>query len=209
MIAEHEWETLSLLIEEAWPGEFDDSAAKAWRVLLDDFDGRQVLLAIKLLVTRGGTFRPSVAEIVAEIRRDPGKPTWSEAAMLIFGKGGILKARTQRTKGSWDAGEREKADDEAAWERAAVLHPLAAAFVRLEGLSRLREVAVDLTDPQYGEATRKRLGESWERFCEANEHRDVAALVSGRRGEGLGKLDPLAALGRRAPELAEANGGHR
>ena len=193
MIESREWDALCLLIEEAWPGEFDDRAAKAWRLLLDGYTAMQVSDAITGLLARGGTFRPAVSEIIAEIRRDPGKPTFAEACMLIFGRGGVLRARTQVRKASWEAGERDRLDDEAGWQRAGELHPMVGAFVRSQGLDRLRSLRLD--DPEYGAARRKQLAVEWEEFADANETRDVAGVVAGRSGRGeLGRVDPLCAL---------------
>jgi hypothetical protein len=195
MISATEWEQLCSLIEEAWPGEFDDQAARAWRLLLDGFAATDIVAALKGLLARGGTFRPSVAEIIAEIRRDPGRPTFAEAFTLIYGRGGVITARTHVRKASWEAGERDRLNDEAAWERAAELHPLIGAFVRTQGLERLR--SLDFDDPEYGAARRKLLADEWEAFVDVNETRDVAELVAGRRGEPggkLGRFDPLRAL---------------
>ncbi len=206
MISPTEWDALCLLIEEAWPYPFDDAAAKAWRVLLDDYDAAQVFAAIKACVARGVSERPSVSILVAEIRRDPGKPTWAEAYTLIFGRYGVLRARTTVRKSCWDEGERDRLNDEAAWERAGELHPLVGAFVRSQGLDRLRSLRLD--DPEYGAARRKQLADEWEEFVDANETRDVAVLVAGRSGRGeLGRFDPLHALDlpRRAlPPVEEA-----
>jgi hypothetical protein len=191
VISPAEWDSLCLLIEEAWPYPFDDTTAKAWRVLLDDYDAGQVLEAVKACVARGMVDRPAVSALVAEIRRDASKPTWSEACTLIFGRGGVLRARTHVRKASWDAGERDRLNDEAAWLRAGELHPLIGAFVRSQGLDRLR--SLNLEDEEWGGARRTLLAEEWETFAEANEARDVAALAAGRRGE-LGRFDPLRAL---------------
>lgn len=200
MISQRDWEGLCSLIQEAWPGEFDEHTAKAWRVLLDDFDGAQVLAAVKACLARGGRWRPAVSEIVAEIRRDPGKPTFAEALRLIYGPGGVLRARTRVRKARWELGEHERLNDEAAWECVAVLHPLIGAFVQRQGLERLR--AMDLDDPEWGQARRKLLADEWEEFVDVAETRDVAALVAGRRGE-LDRFDPLRALGPRRLEIEE------
>jgi DNA-binding transcriptional ArsR family regulator len=198
MITPDEWDGLSLLIEEWWPGEFTDATATAWRMALDDFGAERALAGLKACLARGGRFRPSVAEIVGEIRCDPSRPTFSEALTLIYGRGGVLRARTGVRKGSWEAGERDRLNDEAVWDRAAELPPLIGAFVRMQGLDRLRRL--DLDDPEYGGARRKQLADEWEAFVEAHENRDVAALVAGRRGE-LGRFDPLRVLD--GPRLLE------
>lgn len=200
MITPDEWESLCLLIDEGWPGEFSDASAKAWRLFLDDYDVEQVFVAIKALVARGGTFRPSVAEVVAEIRRDPLRPTFIEMVRLVFGSSGVLRARTPVRKASWEAGERDALDREAMMLRAAQMHPLIGAFVDREGLDRLRALGLD--DEEWGEARRRQLQVDWDAFVEAHEGREVAAIASGRRGE-LGRFDPLAVLDPRvtAPQI--------
>jgi len=170
VITDTEWETLCLLIEEAWPGEFDDSAAKAWRVFLGDYDADAVAAGLKACVARGGRFRPAVAEIVAEIRSDPSRPTFDEAYQMIYGPGGVL-----------------------GFKRSGVtVSPWVVAFVASCGQERLRLLEVD---GEYGELNRKELRQSWEQFLEANETRDIAALAAGgpRRGR-LGRFDPLEVL---------------
>lgn len=121
MLSPAEWESLSLLIEEAWPGEFDDHAAKAWRVLLDDFNAAEVLRALKACVAHGGTFRPSVAEVVGEIRRDPSRPTFDEAYRMIYGPGGVLGVKRS----------------------GATISPWVTGFVQRYGIDRLRFLEVD------------------------------------------------------------------
>jgi hypothetical protein len=191
-----EWETLCLLLEEGWPGEFTEATARAWRLLLDDFSAEQVLVAIKSLVARGGTFRPSVAEVTAAIRKDPSAPTFTEAYALIYGKGGVIRARPKYAGRLITDEDRNRA----MLDRASELHPLVAAFVNRYGLHRLRMLEVD--DPEYGELRRKELAGEWDQFCEAMEGRDVAALVSGRRGE-IGRFDPMSVLGAKPAQIEQ------
>lgn len=196
MITPEQWETLCLLIEEGWPGEFDDSAAKAWRLFLDDYDAEQVLVAVKSLVARGGRFRPSVAELVAQIRHDPSTPTFEEAYRLIYGARGVLRARPSETSFR-DGSAMARAYHEARLARAHELHPLVATFVERCTPDWLG--ALEVNHPDYSELRRKELREAWDRHCEAMDGRDVAALASGRRRGELARLDPLAALGMRKP----------
>lgn len=201
MIAPLEWQQLAGLIEEWWPGEFDEPKANAWRIALDDFDAAEVLGALKMLLARGGTFRPSVAELIGEIRRDPTKPTFEEAYQLIYGPRGVMRA-TPRPGGRYDnEAAMLKARNDARLERAQQLHPLVAEFVYRYGVDRLSRLEVD--DPDYGQLRLKDLRDAWDRHCEAMEGRDVAELVAGQAGRlrGLGRFDPLRALpasGRRS-----------
>lgn len=169
MIAPAEWETLCLLIEEGWPGEFDDAAAKAWRVFLDDYEPEEVLVALKALVARGGRFRPSVAEVVAQIRQDPSRPTFEEAFQQLYGPGGIF--------GFTRSG--------------VVISPWVLKFADRYGRDRLRLLAVD--DPDEGKWARKELAEAWDRFLEATEGRDIAQIAT-RSTRGLKRVDALAVI---------------
>lgn len=192
MITPDEWETIALLIDEGWPGEFTDAAAAAWRVFLDDYDADRVLTALKVIVARGGRFRPSVAEVAAEINVDRGAPTFIEAYQLIYGGRGVLAARP---KGSlwWDTpAQRERAYEDAARERAAEMHPLVGRFIDRYGIGRLRMLALD--DPEFGAVRRRELQADYEHLTEAMEGRRLESIAAPRRNE-LAKLDPLAALG--------------
>lgn len=200
MIEPDEWASLCLIIEEGWPGEFTDAAEQAWRLLLDDYDAGQVLAAVKGLVARGGAFRPSVAEVVAEIRRDPSRPTFEEMCWLVFGPGGILKARPAPGGRYDNEAHMLKARDDAALDRAREFHPLVSSFVERFGVARLR--TLDLEDPEYGELRRRDLREAWDRHREAMEGREVTALVAGRR-DGLRALDPLAAVGAPRKQITQ------
>lgn len=187
MIDPDEWDTLCLLIEEGWPGEFTDAAAKAWRVFLDDYDAGQVLAAVKILVARGGRFRPSVAEVAAQIRQDPSAPTFEEAYALIYSPKGILWGRS-------NGAAKEFA------QRG--VHPLVGSFAVRYGIERLRMLEVD--HETYGSVKRKELRDAWDRHLEASEGRDLAALMAPRE-KSLGRLDPLAALGASRPELGSGD----
>ncbi len=203
MISADEWATISMLIDEGWPGEFTASSATAWRVFLDEYDATQVLGALKVLVARGSTFRPSVAEVVAQIRDDPTVPTFAEACQLIFGPGGVMHARTKVRKVFWEIGERDRLNEIAGWERASDMHPLIGAFIEREGFSRLRDL--NLEDEQYGAMRRAQLQKSWDAHCEAMRGRELAAVAQGRRGE-LGSFDPLVVLRLQKPAEITSGG---
>ena len=186
------WTMFCALMRRGWPGEFTGADATAYRVLLDGTDPPQVVEALRRLLLRGQRFRPSAAELLGELRADPSRPTFAEAYRLIFGKGGVLRARPATTR--W-ASERERLArfDDAARARAAGMHPLVAAFVDRQGLDRLR--SLPLEDPDWGEKHRRDLEQQWDTHVEAFDGREVAALATGRgRGE-LERFDPLAALG--------------
>lgn len=153
-------------------------------------------------------FPPSAAELLGLARHDPSTPTFVEAYRLIYGTRGVLRARPRET--SWpDEGERGRAYRQAAYDRAAEMHPLVASFVVRYGVNRLRMLEVD--HPDYGDLKRKDLEAAWMAHCEAMDGRDLAAIAQPpRSGEGLRQFDPLAALGAKPPALPESSTeGHR
>lgn len=192
VMTDQEWDAIASLLEHGWPGGFSEEAGDAYRVFLATRDAGAVLAALQRLVQRGGTFRPSAAEIVAALDPDPGRPTFEEAYAALFGPRGVVHARP----------------DEAAMERAERVHPYLAAFVRVQGLDRLRTIGVD--DPDYGAIERHRLREAWDRNVEAcdgrvREGRALSAL--GQGGGDLRRLDPLAALYPDGGALPQLTGG--
>lgn len=200
-----QWDAFCGLLEEAWPGEFDDQTSGSWRILLDGIAPATATEALRRLLLEGHRFRPSVSEVLAAARRDPSKPTFDEALELIYGAGGIMRARPSELRWA-DEGERLAAYRRAALERAAQTHPLVHAFVARQDLDRLRGLA--LNDPQWGEKRRADLERAWNEHVETWDGRGVAALASGER-LGLQKFDPLAALGRAGitparPQLEES-----
>ena len=136
----------------------------------------------------GSDFPPSAPNLAAAALKDPSAPTFDEAVQIIAH---VLKARTSVRKSWWEYGERDALNREAMLERAATVHPKVQRFIRDQSLDRLRRR--DLDDPEYGQARRKQLRTAWEEFSETYDGREVASLVSARRGE-LGSFDPLAAL---------------
>lgn len=217
---EVEWEAFATLLEEAWPGEFDDSAREVYRLLLGDLEPVPAGEALKRLLYSGQRFRPSVAELLAALRDDPGRPTFEEAVLLIFGGAGccgILDARpAQRVFYDDEEGLepwRSAAQKKRAAERDAIdqacraAHPLIGGFVLRQGIDRLRLMPLD--DPDHGHFRRRELREAWDAHVGAFDGRETAALAAGgRRGE-LGRLDPVAALGVRGAGLLPAGGEER
>jgi hypothetical protein len=188
-----EWGAICLLLDKGfkWREPFGKAQSSAYRMLLEGYSAEQLMTVIRALVARGQVFGPTPGEIVAEIRCDPSRPTFVEAYALIYGKGGILRARSAESTFG-DEGERGRAYRAAQRARAAGMHPLVASFVDRYGLDRLE--VLPLNDPEFGDAKRRELERSWDDHVEAMEGRDVRALASGRRGEGLARLDPLSAL---------------
>jgi len=153
-----QWDAIGLLLENGWPGEFDDAAQGAYTALLTGYDPEHVLIALRVLVRKGGTFRPSVSEIAAIIDGDPGRPTWGEAYRLLFGARGFLTVRPER----------------AAIERAEAKHPLLAAFIRMEGFDRLSMLPVN---GDHGELVRRDLERAWNSLGERADQRRASGMA--------------------------------
>lgn len=204
-MTDEQWDAIAMLLDKGfkWKQPFGEASAAAYRVLLDGYDGEQIASALRMLIARGQVFGPTPGELVALIHHDPSRPTFDEMCRLVYGRGGILRARPRAS--SWpDAAARDRAYHQAAMDRAAQLHPLVATFVDRVTLDWLRNLALDHDD--YGELNRKDLLARWEAHVEAMDGRDVAAIASGRRREGLQRFDPLAALGLRQPARLGSGG---
>jgi hypothetical protein len=193
----------------SWPSQVAQWGREGIAAYLSELAARditpdQALVAIRACPA-GQKWPPSAPELAGLVRRDAAIPTGPEALELIFGRGGVLSARTPIRKGSWNAGERDAANKQAMTERAAGMHPLIGAFIEREGgLERL--VRLDLDDLEYGEVRRHQLVMSWHEHVSACADRELSAIAAGRRNEGLQRLDPLAALRLAAP-VAEITGG--
>lgn len=200
-----EWEAFCAIVEEAWPGEFDDSTAKAWRVLFRKVEPAVAVGGVERLMLEGRKWRPSASEVLGEGRRDPSKPTFDEVLALLYGRGGVFQAREPSGPyaGVYEIAQARQAARE---ERLRGLHPLVVAFVYRQGMERL--ATLPLNDEEYGELRRKELRGSWEEHCEAFDGREIAVLAAGGdRREGLRQLDPLAGLpGRLRPVPALESG---
>ena len=191
----------------SWPSQVNSWGEDAIEAYLAELQARGVAADAALVAIRacpaGQRFPPSAPELAALARTDAAAPTFSEAAALIFGPGGVMKARTGARKVFWEIGERDRLNEIAGWERVSEMHPLIGAFIEREGFSRLRDL--NLEDEQYGAMRRAQLQKSWEAHCEAMRGRELAAVAQGRRGE-LGSFDPLTALRLQKPAEI-TNGG--
>lgn len=201
---EQQWDVFSGLVAEAWHGEFEPAAEDAWRILLESVEPAAATEALRRLLLEGRQHRPSVSELLAEVRADPSKPTFDEAFRLIFGRGGALLADAH---GMFEDLSKERvARKRAILERAQSMHPLIASFIERQGIDRLLTLRVD--DHEWGEKRRFDLEGAWDRHVEAFDGREVAALASGRP-DHLRQLDPIAALGISAPPTAALPEGNR
>ena len=194
------WRPVARALLGSWPERVGLWGKEGVAAFIEELQARGVTTGGALAAIRScdehQRFPPSAPELAALARRDPSAPTFAEAYAAIYGPRGVLRARPPYPPGGWSGSELQAACDELALQRAFERHPLLGAFIRAYGLARLRMLEVD--DPDYGEIRRKELRSDFEQYVAANEHREVAALVAGRRGS-LGRLDPLAALGLQAP----------
>ena len=181
----------------SWPGTISTWGREAFAAYIGELEARGltaegVLIAIRTWPA-GSDFPPSAPNLASAARKDPSQPTFEEAWVQIRE---VLKARTTVRKSWWEAGERERLNEQAILERSQQpdVHPLVASFVARQGVGHLRGLGLDDPGNEFAGARRHELREAWEQHVEAMDGREVASLVSGRRGE-LGAFDPLAALG--------------
>lgn len=175
-----EWETIALLVDNCWRGEFNEVQSSSYFTLLQQFSHGEVMAGLQLLIERGKPFVPSVPEIVEAIRslQAPVLPSWSEVW------GAMPLALKQRT------------DDEATEVMREKCGKVAAAFIRSEGIQRLKYV--EFFDPQYGNHRVRELQQRWTEFADRSVQRlrngHALEAAGGRRGT-LGKIDPFGYLG--------------
>ena len=203
------WSDVANVLLGSWPGYVSSWGREALAAYIAELEARGMTpeQALAGLRTWTGDAPPNVPELVAGVREDPERPTFEEACRLIYGPGGIFRARP--APGRYDnEAQMIGARREAAAARALELDPWVAAFVHSVGIDWLAGLEVDHDD--YGAIRRRELKESWERFVERTDRRDLARLASGRRRGGLGRVSPLETLGLRAtPELESAHAAPR
>lgn len=203
-----DWDAISILLDKGfkWREPFGEIQAGAYRMLLDGYSSEQVMVAVRALVVDGQVFGPTPGEIVARIRQDPSTPTFEEAYELIYGKGGIVRARPTGNLTFGDQASLLRAYHQARVQRAQQVHPRVGSFVLRYGINRLYELP--LHDPVYGDVKRRELEAAWNRHVEAMDGREVAAIAAGDRSRGaLRLLDPLAALGGHTVPAGELEAG--
>lgn len=187
-----EWDVFTLLVEEAWKGEWTNRKAKAYGLLLDSYEPAAVIDALRSLAGKGGPFMPTVPEIIGAIVEDVTVPTWTEAFELL---GRATHAACRRGRGS------DEQIQAAIVERLSSQHPYLAAFAGQVGAKRLRYAPFD--DPDEGKWERKRLREEWDQFVERadgrrREGRPIELDAPARRREltsGPRRLDSAALIG--------------
>ena len=151
---DEQWDAFCALVQASWTGEFNDADRQAWRILLDDVEPQQAIVALKRLLYSGRKFypRPAVADLMAELRQEPDRPTFAEAYPLVY-----KAAAAQRISPATP--------------------PLIAAFVERQGIRRLGQLPLD--DPQWGEKHRRDLEAQWDEHVETWDGRQIARLASG------------------------------
>lgn len=148
-------------------------------------------------------FPPSAATAAKIARQDASAPTFDEAWKVIMRAltaPGYAEARRQQiaeTGSTFVSDEDDRALEHRARQDAiADAHPLVRRFVDVLGWGKL----ADATEGDYAGPRQHELRERWAEMAHAVEGREIAALASGSGREGLHRLDPVGALGRK--ELA-------
>jgi len=164
-----QWESIALLIDNCWRGEFDDTMSSSYFTMLGRFDHEEVMTALHACVETGRPFIPTVPEIVAEIRRqqEPELPSWTE----VWDQMRFVLSRCRN-------------EDDAVTLLGENCGPVAAAFLRTEGFERLQHEP--LLDPDYGPLRVKELRLRWLEFAERSAER----IKQGRAIEAHARTAP-------------------
>lgn len=184
-----EWQAISLLIENCWRGEFDDTRSASYFAMLRQFDPEDVMAALHAIIENGSPFIPSVPEIVVEIRKfqTPPLPSWSEV---------------------WDRIQyvlRRCLTEDEAVELLNELHPVAGAFLRTEGFERLQHEP--LLDPDYGALRVRELHQRWREFSEVKHEKMRQGMAIESRARSRNGLTQFSAAGLIAEVSEDASEG--
>jgi hypothetical protein len=168
-----EWDTIALLIDNGWRGDFDETRSETYRMFLGEFEHGEVMVALRLLSEEGKPWTPSVPEITKAIRssQERSLPSFSE-----------LWAVLQRAM-------RLRVDDDGVAVVEESCGPVAAAFVKAEGMRRLK--LTEFWNPDLGELRVKELERRWKDFADRAGDRarlGLAFQAGGRRESGLGRM---------------------
>lgn len=188
-MTDDEWEFVSGVLEECWPGEWTERTGPAYKFMLASYSFAAVSAALKAWAASGKTFRPSASDLLSKLHSDPGEPTWTEAFAAIFGRRGVLSKRDERECLAFAYAE---------------FHPFIAAFVDSKGVGELKMLGI--YDDEWGSARREQLRKEWEAFSEVAKERAARGLplVTGGKTGGLQRMSPLAELGIAPPPELEA-----
>lgn len=195
-MTDDEWAAIEAILQDCWPGEFDERAGLAWRAMLGDEDPVSVLQAFKTTaMITDEPFRPSVNTILREIHHRPGLGA-QRAFEVIYGPGGIAFAQVRSSKAFWEPGEREDATRQLRRDLVEAAEPKIRAFIEDQGLDRivLDRPVFDDADGHNG-ARRHRFDEAWSEFSDRFDRGEARLIASGRRSEldGRGGLKRIGA----------------
>jgi hypothetical protein len=196
-MTDDEWAAIEAILQDCWPGEFDERAGLAWRAMLGDEDPISVLRAFKsLALSADDAFRPSVNEVLREVHHREGLGASRAYDVLYARPGGIAYAQVRSDKAFWEPGERETANRELRRDLVAAAEPKIQAFVAEEGLDHivLDRPVHDDADGHNG-ARRHRFDEAWAAFSDRYDRGEARMIAAGRRNEldGRGGLRRIGA----------------
>jgi hypothetical protein len=191
-MTQDEWDSISLIMEECWQGEFPETKAMAYKGFLDRFTPEEIMQALYALAEAGSPFLPSVGEIVKKVRdsQEPPVPSWGEVWPTL---------RRAMRKGR----ERD------ALEVCEKLHAAVASFYAMEGHDTLRRMPFD--DPDYGAFRVREIEGRWEAFIEVATERlrrgRALAAVTGRHELAPANLAVASLVENLEPEHRQLRAG--
>lgn len=190
------WATIGMVLDLGWPAPFPEEAEEAYRAVLGRFPVEHVARAVQDLAASGAKFRPSVGEIAAECHRIAGTdsnpavfhaPSWAEIYEPC--EDAAHRHRSSKAKALALVDER--------------CGPVAAAWFAAYGRTAFLSPSAAYGCSTYGEANRRELGKSYERFV-ASQRDCVAkgltvATTTERGGLRLVPADPSSQLAALPP----------
>jgi hypothetical protein len=183
-MSDESWDSLAVVIEEWWKGEFSESESLAWRAGLAYFDPGAVLTALRSLLLKGEPFHPSLGEVIAELSHDPKRPEFEDMVVEIYERPeGVVRQRTSIRKAFWEPGERDTVNRLARLDALLDVHPAVAEFYRAQGDEHM--LSSDPFDQEYGPQRRHRLRAEWDAFMERWDAGERRAIASGERTGAL------------------------
>lgn len=165
----HDWDDVGRALLGSWPSQVASWGREAIAAYVHELGSRGLSpdCVLKALRSIESKFPPSVGEVVASVRFDSAQPTFDEAFELIFGRGGVIRARDPQV-------------------RLRELPRTVQSYVWRQGLERLGRLP--LNDPQWGEKHRRDLREAWDRHIDVLERREIALIAMGHRTESMKQL---------------------
>ena len=167
-----QWDMIAETLEYGfkWPAgdPWGDTRERVYQRALGGYDFAPVQAALAKLMLRGEPWGPAIGEIAAALEHDPGLPSWTEVAQVLFASPSHVR-------------------------RLGKAHPALVEWIRrMGGLNAIRRLPVQ---GEQGHWEVKRLRDSWCEHADLWTDRRHHSIALGRGDGKPRQLEPLAAAG--------------